>query len=51
MDMSLQQLKLIVTMKLFENDEDAMLDLKIIKTCGFIKGLDFNYDIILYLSI
>ena len=49
--MSLQQLKLIVTMKLFGNDKDAMSDLKIIETCGLIKGLDFSYGIILCLSI
>jgi hypothetical protein len=51
MDISLQQLKLIMTMKLFENAEDAMLDHKKIETCGLIKGLDFSYGIILCLSI
>ena len=32
-----------MTMKLFGNDDDAMLDLRTIETCGLIKGLDFMY--------
>jgi hypothetical protein len=38
-------------MEHFGNDDDAMLDLKTIETCGLIKGLDFMFRTILCLSI
>jgi len=34
-------------MKHFGNNDGAMLDLKTIKTCSLIIGLDFNYRIML----
>lgn len=38
-------------MKFFEDVDNAMLELKKIKTCGLIKGLDFIYRIMLCLSV
>ena len=51
MNMYLQQYNLNSTVKYFGDVNNAMLDLKKIETCGLIKGLDFIYRIMLYLSV